>query len=111
MGKTLWVVGDSTLSSFDDKYYFPRYGYATQLQAYFDDEITVENIALSGRSSKSYTTEEEYQTLLSGMRKGDFLMIGFGHNDEKTEADRYTEGNGTYTEPDPADYPHPKSKQ
>ncbi len=99
MGKTLWVVGDSTLSSFDDKYYFPRYGYATQLQAYFDDEITVENIALSGRSSKSYTTEEEYQTLLSGMRKGDFLMIGFGHNDEKTEADRYTEGNGTYTEP------------
>ena len=28
---TLWVVGDSTLSSFDDKYYYPRYGYGTSL--------------------------------------------------------------------------------
>ena len=28
---TLWVVGDSTLSSFDDKYYYPRYGYGTKL--------------------------------------------------------------------------------
>ena len=27
--RTLWVVGDSTLSSFDDKYYYPRYGYGT----------------------------------------------------------------------------------
>ena len=27
MSKNLWVVGDSTLSSFEDKYYLPRYGY------------------------------------------------------------------------------------
>lgn len=99
MGKNLWVVGDSTLSSFEDKYYFPRYGYATQLQEYLDGEVAVKNIALSGRSSKSYTTEKEYQTLLSGMKKGDFLIIGFGHNDEKTEADRYTQGEGSYREP------------
>lgn len=69
MSKNLWVVGDSTLSSFEDKYYLPRYGYGTKLQEYLDDEIIVKNIALSGRSSKSYTTEPEYQTLLSGMKK------------------------------------------
>ena len=89
MSKNLWVVGDSTLSSFEDKYYLPRYGYGTKLQEYLDDEIIVKNIALSGRSSKSYTTEPEYQTLLSGMKKDDYLIIGFGHNDEKTENDRY----------------------
>ena len=50
MSKNLWVVGDSTLSSFEDKYYLPRYGYGTKLQEYLDDEIIVKNIALSGRS-------------------------------------------------------------
>ncbi|MDO5402876.1 MAG: SGNH/GDSL hydrolase family protein [Eubacteriales bacterium] len=91
---TLWVIGDSTLSSFEDKYYYPRYGYGTMLDKYLDKTITVKNIALSGRSSKSYTTEPEYKELIAGMDKGDFLIIGFGHNDEKTEEDRYTDANG-----------------
>lgn len=46
MSKNLWVVGDSTLSSFEDKYYLPRYGYGTKLQEYLDDEIIVKNLAL-----------------------------------------------------------------
>lgn len=96
--KTLWVIGDSTLSSFQDKYYYPRYGYGTQLSYYLDSGIQVCNIALSGRSSKSYTQEPEYQKLLSGMKAGDFLMIGFGHNDEKTEEERFTSGKGNYRE-------------
>lgn len=94
--KTLWVIGDSTLSSFQDQYYYPRYGYGTQLSNYLDSEIQVCNIALSGRSSKSYTAEPEYQKLLSGMKAGDFLLIGFGHNDEKTEEERFTSGKGNY---------------
>lgn len=93
---TLWVIGDSTVSSFEDKYFYPRYGYGTMLDKYLDDSIKVENIALSGRSSKSYTSEPEYKTLLEGMKKGDFLIIGFGHNDEKTEESRFTDANGDY---------------
>ena len=89
MSKNLWVVGDSTLSSFEDKYYLPRYGYGTKLQEYLDDEIIVKNIALSGRSSKSYTTEPEYQTLLSGMKKDDYLIIGFGHNERLKMTDTH----------------------
>lgn len=93
---TLWVVGDSTLSAFDDKYFYPRYGYGTMLDRYLDDEIRVENLALSGRSSKSYLEEPEYQKLLNGMGEGDFLLMGFGHNDEKAEAGRFTDGQGDY---------------
>ena len=37
--KVLWVIGDSTLSSFNDKYYYPRYGYGTKLAAYLDDAV------------------------------------------------------------------------
>ncbi len=92
----LWVVGDSTLSAFNDKYCYPRYGYGTKLQQYLTDDIQVINLAMSGRSSKSYTTENNYQVLLEGMSEGDFLIIGFGHNDEKTEAGRFTSGTGSY---------------
>lgn len=80
---TLWVVGDSTLSSFDDKYYYPRYGYGTKLGCYLNSKVQVNNLALSGRSSLSFTKEENYKELLAGMKAGDFLIIGFGHNDEK----------------------------
>ncbi len=93
---TLWVIGDSTLSSFNDKYYYPRYGYGTKLGCYLNDKVTVRNIALSGRSSKSYTKEPEYKELLENMKQGDFLIIGFGHNDEKTEAGRYTSPSADY---------------
>jgi lysophospholipase L1-like esterase len=93
---TIWIVGDSTVSSFNDNYYYPRYGWGTQIGHYLDGSFTINNLALSGRSSKSYTTDPEYQTLLSGMKSGDYLFIGFGHNDEKTEPERYTNPNGTY---------------
>lgn len=56
----------------------------------------MKNIALSGRSSKSYTTEPQYKELTGGMQKGDFLLIGFGHNDEKTEEARFTSARGDY---------------
>ena len=54
---TLWVVGDSTLSPFNDKFYYPRYGYGTMLNQYLDNTIEVKNLALSGRSSKSFLSE------------------------------------------------------
>ncbi len=89
---TLFVVGDSTLSSFNDPYYYPRYGYGTQLSNYFDKKLTINNFALSGRSSKSFTTEGNYQKLLTEIKKDDYLLIGFGHNDEKSDdAERFTD--------------------
>lgn len=94
----VWIIGDSTVSSFSDKFYYPRYGWGTQLANYIDDKYEVKNIALSGRSSKSYTAEPQYDELCRGMKKGDYLLIGFGHNDEKTEAGRYTNPNGDYTQ-------------
>jgi len=95
---TLWVIGDSTLSAFDDKYYYPRFGYGTMLQEYLDKDIKVENLAMSGRSSLSFTKEAQYQQLLNNMTFGDFLLIGFGHNDEKTEIARHTFACGSYNE-------------
>ncbi|MCR4937389.1 MAG: Ig-like domain-containing protein [Lachnospiraceae bacterium] len=105
---TLWIVGDSTVCSYikedgtltDATYYYPRYGYGTQIGNYLDGSYDIQNLALSGRSSKSFTTEENYKTLTgtNGMKKGDVLIVGFGHNDEKSDdAARFTTAAATDT--------------
>ena len=100
---TFWVVGDSTVSPFNDSYYLPREGYGEELENYFN--ANVYNLAVSGASSKDFTGMANYNTLLKGTdtvpalgdAAGDkFLLIGFGHNDEKTEPARYTNPNGDY---------------
>lgn len=92
---TLWVVGDSTAAAFQDSsYYSPRYGWGTQLPLYFQG-IAIQNLAVSGTSSKSYLDTDQYKTLLQGMKSGDYMLIGFGHNDERAEPGRYTNPNGS----------------
>ena len=78
------VVGDSTLAKFNDDYYYPRYGYATMLDNFFDN-VQIINNALSGRSSRSYILDPEYKNTIDELKKGDYLIIGFGHNDEKDD--------------------------
>lgn len=79
----IYLVGDSTVCSFNDDYYLPRYGYGTQIHNYFNvKENQVVNLALSGRSSWSFTYESNYN-LLKNISAGDYLIIGFGHNDQK----------------------------
>lgn len=91
----IYVVGDSTVCGFSDPYYLPRYGYGTQLYNYINcDQNQIVNLALSGRSSLSFVNEVNYTTLKNSIGEGDYLIIGFGHNDEKNEADKYTSPTG-----------------
>ena len=99
---TLYLVGDSTVAQFNDPYYYPRYGYGTQIGKYLSPSVTVNNLALSGRSSKSYIDPADnanYAMLMSGLKAGDYLMIGFGHNDEKADPSLYTNPNTDVTDP------------
>lgn len=95
-GTKIYVVGDSTFSAFNDGYFYPRYGIGTKMQDYLDPKkVEVINLAMSGRSSKSFLTEANYKTLVNNIKKGDYLVVGFGHNDEKTEEARFTDPNGS----------------
>lgn len=91
----IYVVGDSTVCGFSDSYYLPRYGYGTQLANYLDltSSSQIVNLAMSGRSSYSFLSEANYTTLKNDISSGDYLIIGFGHNDEKAEDERYTNPN------------------
>ena len=96
---TVWIVGDSTVSSFTDAYYYPRYGWGTQIGEYLDGTYDIQNLALSGRSSVSFTKEDNYTTLVNGMKSGDYLLVGFGHNDEKAGDGLFSSGSGDYKTP------------
>ncbi|MDE7075772.1 MAG: hypothetical protein K2O62_00425 [Clostridia bacterium] len=107
-GNKIYVVGDSTACDYikesgehTDKntYYVVRYGYGTQLHEYLNvQKSQVKNLALSGRSSKSFLSEDNYTTLKTSISEGDYLIIGFGHNDQKLDMAYYTNPNLTTTD-------------
>lgn len=92
----VYILGDSTgcdySESMDTTYYYKRVGFGTRFGDYMDDGVNVVNLALSGRSSKSFTSEANYTQYKSSIASGDYVIIAFGHNDEKADDPaRYTE--------------------
>jgi lysophospholipase L1-like esterase len=94
---TIYVIGDSTASVYSADLY-PRMGWAQPLQDYFAPACAkVADKALSGRSSKSFYDEGAWSPIAAQLARGDFVLIQFGHNDEKSEdRTRYTEPFGSY---------------
>jgi pectinesterase len=66
------------------------------LQQCFDDNIRVDNHAVNGRSSLSFINEGRWDKVLEKMKPGDYVIIQFGHNDEKPKADRHTDPGSTF---------------
>jgi pectinesterase len=95
----VYVVGDSTASVYTTDLY-PRMGWAQPLPDYFTPACAqVRDKALSGRSSKSFYEEGAWTPIRNALRAGDFVLIQFGHNDEKSDdPERYTEPFTTYTQ-------------
>jgi lysophospholipase L1-like esterase len=59
-------------------------GWGDRLQFYIDrEQALVKNYALSGRSSKSFLNEKNYAKIWDEAQAGDYLLVQFGHNDEK----------------------------
>jgi lysophospholipase L1-like esterase len=62
---------------------YPERGWGQMLPAYFQDGLRIENHAQNGRSSKSFRDERRWKTVLERLKPGDFVIVQFGHNDEK----------------------------
>jgi lysophospholipase L1-like esterase len=74
---TLYVAGDSTARSND-----PLRGWGSEIGAFFDPEkINVVNRAIGGRSSRTFMTEGRWDKILAELKRGDFVLVQFGHND------------------------------
>jgi len=91
---TLYLVGDSTVT---DQPAAPNASWGQVLPRFFDADIAVANHAESGETLKSFLTELRFDKLLSKLRAGDWVMIQFAHNDQKTQwPQTYAEAATTY---------------
>ncbi|MBB6284115.1 rhamnogalacturonan acetylesterase [Geobacillus subterraneus] len=87
----IYLAGDSTVAA-APRSRAPRAGWGEMLDSWFDDHVVVKNMAASGRSAKSFIEEGRLERILRELKKGDYLFIQFGHNDEKAnDPARYTE--------------------
>lgn len=97
---TIFMIGDSTMANkptTGDKADNQERGWGQMLQMFFDStKVVVDNHAVNGRSSKSFIDEGRWQAVFQKIRPGDYVIIQFGHNDEKPKADRHTDPGSTF---------------
>jgi lysophospholipase L1-like esterase len=89
---TVFMVGDSTMADkILDKDKRER-GWGMMMPEFLTGEVTVENHAVNGRSTKSFRSGGSWQKVIDKVKPGDYVFIQFGHNDAKqSDALRYAE--------------------
>jgi lysophospholipase L1-like esterase len=113
---TIWIAGDSTVANGSTP--CPR-GWGGVFAAHFDQRVKVQNSAVGGRSVHTWlynvqttmdasgectlerdaqgrpTLQARWQSMLDGMKAGDYLFIQFGINDTSATCDRHV-GTGAF---------------
>jgi lysophospholipase L1-like esterase len=80
------LVGDSTVAT--------EGGWGPGFCAVLTKNVTCVDLALNGRSSKSFRDEGAWKKALA--EHGDYYLIQFGHNDQKPDPSRHTDADTTF---------------
>jgi len=80
---TVFLLGDSTVT---DQPFEPWNSWGQMLPRFFKPGIAVANYAESGESIRSSLSARRVAKVFSCLRKGDFVMVQFGHNDMKDKS-------------------------
>jgi len=78
----VYIIGDSTVESYPKN--AKKGGWGEFLETFFPD-IQFENFAKSGKSSHTFRKDGLWNKVLSKLKKGDYLLIQFGHNDSHVD--------------------------
>lgn len=101
-GTKIFVIGDSTAANYNydsanGTNYYPQQGFGQALSNFFDAEkITIDNRAISGYSTKSFIADGKWADCLKDMNPGDYVLICFGHNDQKSSTALHTDAMTSY---------------
>ena len=77
----VFITGDSTVKN-KDKDEDGMWGWGSQAGLIFDPaKICWENVAMAGRSTKTYLRDGRWERVYNALQPGDFVLIQFGHND------------------------------
>jgi lysophospholipase L1-like esterase len=94
---TIYTIGDSTMANKINPGENPERGWAQMLPQFFNEDVVVDNRAVNGRSTRSFITEKRWDSVLKTLKKGDYVFIQFGHNDQKeNDPNRYTNPHTAY---------------
>jgi lysophospholipase L1-like esterase len=77
---TVFLAGDSTVT---DQPREPWNSWGQMLPRFFKSGIAIANHAESGESLPSFLGEKRFEKIMSAIKAGDYLLIQFGHNDQK----------------------------
>ena len=76
----IYIAGDSTVTDQDHE---PWAAWGQMLPAFFGPGIAVANNAESGETIRSFVGENRFPKIFSEIKRGDYLLMQFGHNDQK----------------------------
>lgn len=78
----VYIIGDSTVRNGDGSGKNQQWGWGSFMAGYFDtSRIRIRNHAIGGRSSRTFITEGRWDKILANLKKGDYVLMQFGHND------------------------------
>jgi rhamnogalacturonan acetylesterase len=79
---TFYIIGDSTVKNGDGTGRNQQWGWGSFIHNYFDTtKINIQNHAIGGRSSRTFITEGRWDKIMATIKKGDYVIMQFGHND------------------------------
>jgi lysophospholipase L1-like esterase len=81
--RLVYLVGDSTMAT--KPLDLPERGWGMALNGLMKDPAMIQNHAVNGRSTKSFINEGRWARIVAALQPGDFVVIQFGHNDEKID--------------------------
>ena len=87
---TLYLCGNSTVVDQSNE---PWASWGQMIPRFLNDSIAVANYAESGLAVATFIGQKRWAKILSRLKAGDYVLLEFGHNDQKTD-DR--PGNGAY---------------
>jgi lysophospholipase L1-like esterase len=79
---TLLLAGDSTVAKCPPQEH-PMSGWGPYLARHLEDGAVVRNFARGGATTASFRAEGLWDALLQATQPGDWVLIQFGHNDQK----------------------------
>ena len=87
---TLFLIGDSTVHNGRGDGANGQWGWGEPIADFFDAaRINVVNRAIGGLSSRTFVSQGHWDRVLAMLKKGDFVMMQFGHNDEGAVNDNF----------------------
>ena len=86
---TVFLCGNSTVV---DQELEPWASWGQMIPRWFTDKVSISNHAESGLSARTFIASNRLEKVLSMMKRGDYVVCEFGHNDQKEKR----AGDGAY---------------